>query len=87
MMYQACLRPVKAGETIYHMVHGAYGVKYTSAEAALADWNKGTDFEIYGGPYCSKRDDIHAFIRLVDGTLVLAHGTPKEAPREVPVLH
>lgn len=85
--YHASLRPEKVGETIYHIVHGAYGIRYETSRAALNDWRKGIDFEIYGGPYCSNRDDIHVFIRLVDGTLVEAHGTPKEAKREVPLLH
>lgn len=86
LVYGACLRPVKEGETRYLIVHGAYGIRYESTTAALHDWRAGVDFEIYGGPYCSKRDDIHVFIRLTDGTLVRADGTPKEAPREVPVL-
>lgn len=34
----------------------AYGRKYTTAEEMLADWNRGKDFHIYQGPYCSIRD-------------------------------
>ena len=34
----------------------AYGRKYATEEAALADWKKGLDFKIDGGPYCSITD-------------------------------
>lgn len=34
-------------------VRGAYGRKYNSAAAALADWKKGMDFQIVNGPYIS----------------------------------
>ena len=80
LQYQACLRPVKEGEAIYHVVHGSYGFEYNTAEEALAAWEKGTDFHIYGGPYCSNRDDVHVLIRLMKGDLIIAHGTPKETP-------
>ena len=34
----------------------AYGRKYNSKAEILLDWNKGKDFKIRGGPYCSIRD-------------------------------
>lgn len=34
----------------------AYGRKYSTQAAALADWKEGKDFKIAGGPYCSIRD-------------------------------
>ena len=34
----------------------AYGRVYATAEAMLADWNAGKDFQISFGPYCSIRD-------------------------------
>ena len=34
----------------------AYGRKYVTQEAALADWNDNKDFKIDGGPMCSIRD-------------------------------
>jgi len=41
-------------------VIGAYGRDYKSKAKALADWNAGLDFQVYGGPYISKRDaDAH----------------------------
>lgn len=80
LQYRACLRPVKEGEVVYYVVHRAYGFEYNTAEEALAAWEKGTDFSIYGGPYCSSRNDIHVLIRLKTGDLVVAHGTPKETP-------
>jgi hypothetical protein len=36
---------------------GAYGRDYTSRAAALADWNAGKDFRVYGsGPVVNKAD-------------------------------
>jgi hypothetical protein len=35
----------------------AYGRKYNSQSEALADWEAGKDFKIYGGPYTSIRDE------------------------------
>jgi len=37
-------------------VIGAYGRNYNTVNEALIDWNKGLDFKVYTGPYCSKRD-------------------------------
>ena len=37
-------------------VVAAYGRKYNTVNEALTDWDKGYDFKIYNGPYCSKRD-------------------------------
>lgn len=34
----------------------AYGRKYSTREAMVADWEYEHDFRIYGGPYCSIRD-------------------------------
>ena len=34
----------------------AYGRKYKTAKAMLADWAGGKDFQIINGPYCSIRD-------------------------------
>jgi len=34
----------------------AYGRKYSTDEAILADYEAGKDFKIFQGPYCSKRD-------------------------------
>jgi hypothetical protein len=34
----------------------AYGRRYGTAKAALADWEAGKDFRIDGGPYTSIRD-------------------------------
>ena len=37
----------------------AYGRRYETNEAALADWNAGKDFRVVGcGPYTSKRDEM-----------------------------
>ena len=35
---------------------GAYGRDYKSKAAALADWNAGKDFKVYGGPAINKED-------------------------------
>lgn len=48
--------------TVYRLVQSpivlvaAYGRRYFTKEAAVKDWNDGKDFQIYNGPYCSKRD-------------------------------
>ena len=42
---------------------GAYGKQYHDAESAKAAWNKGVDFKILNGPYCSIRD-IRTMVRL-----------------------
>ncbi len=34
----------------------AYGRHYKTKQEALAAWDGGKDFQIYQGPYCSKRD-------------------------------
>jgi hypothetical protein len=34
----------------------AYGRSYKTKQEALSAWNSGKDFQIYRGPYCSKRD-------------------------------
>lgn len=56
---------------------GAYGRIYTTKETALSDWNKGKDFKILNGPYCSIRDIDHikrlhdsASIMIADGSYV-----------------
>ena len=43
----------------------AYGRHYKTKQEALAAWNDGKDFQIYQGPYCSKRD-IDALHDLAD---------------------
>jgi hypothetical protein len=37
----------------------AYNKVYVDKEQALEDWNKGVDFKIVGGGYCSKRDALN----------------------------
>ena len=44
------------------VLDAAYGRKYKTPEAAMADWHAGKDFRIAAGPayvgsYCSKRDE------------------------------
>lgn len=46
-------------------VNGAYGRRYATAQAALADWDAGKDFQIMYvnrpavvGAYCSQRDNF-----------------------------
>ena len=34
----------------------AYGRVYKTMDEALADWKSGKDFQMFNGPYCSKRD-------------------------------
>lgn len=76
LCYQACLRPTEENEACYYLTGGAYQRSYNSADTALSDWAAGKDFRIYDGPYCSKRDAICVLIRLVDGQLIPAKGTP-----------
>ena len=54
----------------------AYGRQYKTREAALQDWQAGRDFNIEGGPYCSRRDIAQlyqqfgrVYIRYSRGTL------------------
>ena len=37
-------------------INPAYGRKYKNIDEALIDWNRGKDFIIFNGPYCSKRN-------------------------------
>lgn len=43
-----------------HILHvnGAYGRRYATAQAALADWDAGKDFQLLQGPYCSPTDNF-----------------------------
>ena len=50
-------------------VMGAYGRKYNTVADALIDWNKGKDFKIYTGPYCSKRD-----FNILDSVYIILDG-------------
>jgi hypothetical protein len=50
----------------------AYGRKYKTRNALLADWYAGKDFKIENGPYAN----IHDYPKLVEkyGTVLLLHG-------------
>lgn len=37
-------------------IKSAYGRKYKTIKEALEDWDKGKDFRVFNGPYCSNRD-------------------------------
>ena len=50
-------------------VIGAYGRNYKSVNQALTDWNNGKDFQVYNGPYCSKRD-----FTILDSVYVIISG-------------
>ena len=56
--------------TQFH-VTAAYGRKYSTVAEALVDWDKGLDFKIYTGPYCSKRDFtmLDTVYIIIDGNL------------------
>ena len=51
---------------------GAYGRTYTDTAKMLNDWNKGKDFKVLNGPYCSIRDLPH-MVRLHDRVDLMAH--------------
>ena len=50
-------------------IHPAYGRRYPTMEAAIADWNYGKDFSCtpQGGPYVS----IHDLPKDVDGVMIM----------------
>ena len=52
-------------------ITAAYGRKYNTLDQALTDWNKGLDFKICSGPYCSKRD-----FNILDSIYVMILGNP-----------
>ena len=62
-------------------IHGAYGRRYATAKAAVADWQAGKDFKIHAGPYTSIRDsealkaDGYSRVAIEHGT-----GQPKNLP-------
>lgn len=39
------------------ILQGAYGRTYDTWLQAVTDWERGRDFKIENGPYCSKRDE------------------------------
>ena len=51
-----------------------YGRVYSTEEEVLADWNKGLDFKVYGGPYTSIRD-IEGLVEEYVTVRVLVLGT------------
>lgn len=48
---------------------GAYGRTYTETSKAAIDWQKGLDFKIVNGPYCSIRD-VATLKRLNDEVII-----------------
>ena len=47
----------------------AYGRQYHTKKEALNAWDSGKDFQIYQGPYCSKRD-INKLYHLANRILI-----------------
>lgn len=75
LKWRASLRPA-LDTPVWHVVTGAFGRTYTTAAAAIVDWESGKDFYMLGGRYCSCRDNINVLIRLNDTQLTLV---PMEA--------
>lgn len=56
-------------------IKAAYGRKYLTMDDALEAWNKGLDFKIVNGPYCSYRD-LDRMVEDYD-RVVLINGTER----------
>lgn len=55
----------------------AYGRRYTTWEAAKADWEAGKDFKIEGGgPYCSIRNEEQ--LNAEFGDIIIRYGKNNE---------
>lgn len=53
-------------------IHGAYGRHYNTKEELLKAWEGGSDFKVWGGPYCSIRD--LDYIMENHGRIILSYG-------------
>ncbi len=60
---------MKASAQVYSAIFllPAYGRNYRNKQDALAAWDSGKDFQIYQGPYCSRRDidELHGLAEKV----------------------